>query len=162
MHKYLVDIQTERLILRGINETDTLDIVKWRSDPNVYKFFKSPHKISIEEHKRWYNNYYLSNLNRYDWICIEKDTLKKIGVFGIIHNKKVVEVNYLLAPEAQRKGYAGEALQALVKYASETLEADQIVAEIHKDNVSSIGLIEKLGFEKIASEESFLIFGFEV
>ena len=33
-------LRTERLILRGINETDAIEIVEWRSDPEVYRYFK--------------------------------------------------------------------------------------------------------------------------
>ena len=39
-------ISTERLLLRGIDESDTAEIVKWRSNPEAYKYFKDPHEIT--------------------------------------------------------------------------------------------------------------------
>lgn len=139
-------IATERLFLRGIDETDAESIVLWRSDSEVYKYFKSPHKITVEEHKKWYVEKYLQDDNRFDWVCIEKDSGRKIGVFGLVKGDGVAEVNYLLAPEGQHKGYATEVLVALIKFASDAWYCNQIKAEIHVDNLVSSVLVKKLGF----------------
>lgn len=152
-------IQTERLILRGINETDAPEIVEWRSDPNVYRFFKSPHKITVKEHFNWYNNKYLFDENRFDWMCIEKTTGKKIGVFGLIRDGDSVELNYLLAPDAQHKGYACEAIKHIMKYAVEKWHSERVVAEIHKNNMPSIALVKKLGFELLYTKGEFSSYG---
>ena len=110
-------ITTQRLYLRGIDEEDAAWIVKWRSDPEVYRFFKSPHRITLEEHLQWFNNNYKHNSSRYDWMCIEKDSGTRAGVFGLVRESECAEINYILAPEAQHKGYATEAIGALIKYA---------------------------------------------
>lgn len=155
-------IQTGRLIFRGIDETDTEKIVNWRSDPEVYKYFKSPHKITIEEHKHWYRNSYLCNEDRFDWICIEKTTGNKIGVFGLVKKNNIAEVNYLLSPEAQHKGYATEGIMQLVQYAAKTWGVKQVIAEIHKENVPSIAAVKKLGFTMLSNREIFVSYGIEV
>ena len=162
MAKDLDIIQTERLILRGINETDAAEIVEWRSDPEVYKFFKAPHKITIKEHFNWYNNSYMSNDSRLDWMCIERMTGKKIGVFGLLKSDEYVEVNYLLAPESRHKGYASEAINGIMHYALEKWNANRIIAEIHKDNEPSIALVKRLGFSKAETDGLFVIYGIEV
>ena len=116
MARDLDRMQTERLILRGINESDAIEIVEWRSAPDVFKYFKSPHKITIQEHFYWYNTIYLSDDKRFDWMCIEKNTGKKIGVFGLMFDEHCAEINYLLAPDAQHKGYALEAIDCLLNF----------------------------------------------
>ena len=158
MARVLEKMTTERLILRGINETDATEIVEWRSDPEVYRYFKSPHKITVKEHFNWYNNSYLQNDMRLDWICIEKGTGKKIGVFGLGFGTDSAEVNYLLAPDSQHKGYASEAIRCLLEYAAKK-NAIHIIAEIHKDNDPSIRLIRKLGFIRERKEGDFEIYG---
>ena len=155
-------IQTDRLLFRGIDETDVKEIVLWRSDPTVYQYFKSPHKITVEEHINWYNNSYLHNDNRYDWICIEKESFKKIGVFGLTKQNDIAEVNYLLAPEAQHKGFAAEGIMRLVRYAAENLDVNNVIAEIHKDNRPSVAVVQKLGFNKISEDDDFAIYEIEV
>ncbi len=155
-------IQTDRLLFRGIHETDVNEIVLWRSDPTVYQYFKSPHKITVEEHIKWYNNSYLHNDNRYDWICIEKESFKKIGVFGLTKQNDIAEINYLLAPEAQHKGFALEGITRLVRYAAESWKIKSVIAEIHKDNLPSMSVIQKLGFSIMSEGEVFSIYGIEV
>lgn len=162
MASNLDEIQSERLSFRGINEIDAEEIIKWRSDPDVYRFFKSPHKITIEEHLRWYRNSYLSNQNRFDWICIEKSSNTKIGVFGLAREDDFAEVNYLLAPEAQHKGYATEGIMALVSYSSNKWDKKMVVAEIHKENLPSINVVKKLGFHIVKCNGDFVIYGIEV
>ncbi len=148
-------IETERLLLRGIDETDADSIVLWRSDPAVYQYFISPHKITIEEHMKWYKGKYLIDESRFDWICIEKGSGRKIGVFGLVKGNGVAEINYLLAPEEQHKGYATEAIKGLIGYARSTWNCNRIKAEIHGDNKSSIALIKKLGFDLESTNTPF-------
>ena len=151
-------LQTERLILRGINETDAVEIVEWRSGPDVFKYFKSPRKITVQEYFDWYNNSYLQNAGRRDWMCIEKETGKKIGVFGLVTGEDSAEINYLLAPDAQHKGYAAEAVRCLTEFAKNQ-KILHVVAEIHKENKPSIRLIRKQGFVPERSKGNFEIFG---
>lgn len=159
MAKDLVKIRTDRLILRGINESDAVDIVEWRSDPDVYKYFKSPHRITVKEHFYWYNNVYLRNEKLFNWMCIEKDTGKKMGVFGFsLDDESIAEVNYLLSPGAQHKGYATEAVTSLVSYAFVDRKATSVKAEIHRDNERSVRLARKLGFTLQSTKGDFLIY----
>ena len=155
-------LQTERLFFEGISDNDTEDIVRWRSDPDVYKYFKSPHMITVDEHLNWYKNTYLYNEDRIDWICIEKKSAKKIGVFGLIREREYAEVNYLLDSDARHKGYATEAISELVNYAKETWTVRRVIAEIHKDNEPSVSVVKKLGFSLQETEGDFVIYGIEV
>ena len=110
---------SERLRFTEITEKDAENIVAWRSDPNVYQYFVFAHKITLEEHLKWYNERYLQDDTRVDYIACLQNTEEPIGVFGI---KKVdgesAEVNYLLKPVAQGKGYAKEAVSWLMEEAA--------------------------------------------
>ncbi|MBR1906634.1 MAG: GNAT family N-acetyltransferase [Clostridiales bacterium] len=155
-------IETGRLLLRGIDESDAELIVEWRSVPDVYRFFKSPHKITFDEHMNWYRNSYLKNSERFDWICIEKESKRRIGVFGLIRDGDKAQINYLLAPEGQHKGFAAEAVSKLIEYATEKWNCKQVVAEIHRNNKPSLALVVKLGFKKVSEDEQFEIYGITV
>ena len=162
MARGLDTIETERLRLRGIDDTDAELIVKWRSVPGIYQYFKSPHQITLEEHLNWYQNSYLGNTSRFDWICIEKDSGNRIGVFGLQKGDKKAEVNYLLAPEGQHKGYAFEAIKSLIDYAKQKWNCKQVLAEIHQNNQPSIALVKNLGFEAISRNDLFVVYRIEV
>lgn len=167
MNKFVAILCSERLILRGIEEADTDKIVKWRSLPSVYKYFKSPHVITEKEHLKWFRTNYQFDHNRFDWMCIEKTTNCEIGVFGIkkslnLDSQIIVEVSYLLDAQAQHKGYAQEAIEVLAKYALEELGAQRMVAEIHRDNLSSLRLVKKMGFSLESETDNFLLFGMKL
>lgn len=161
MAKNVAELESERLILKGITEDDAPEIVEWRSDPEAYKFFRSPHRITMDEHLSWYRNNYLSNNNRFDWICVDKSSGRKIGVFGAVRDGKTAEVNYLLAPYAQHKGYASEAVKRIIEYVRSELHIKRVVAEIHRDNAPSIALAERTGFTLESESGDFLLYSSE-
>lgn len=154
-------IETERLLLRGIDVADAEQIVNWRSKPDVYMYFKSPHQITLDEHLNWYSTSYLSNANRFDWMCVEREKKDRIGVFGLYKDQESAEVNYLLDPRAQHKGYATEAIRALIEYAFEKWGSKRILAEIHKENKASIELVKRLGFRVVSQDNIFVVYGLE-
>lgn len=162
MAKTVPAIQTDRLFLRGIEAADAETIVRWRSAPDVYQYLKSPHAITLEEHLHWFHNQYLFNENRCDWMCMEKETGNQVGVFGLIRSGKKAEVNYLLAPEAQHKGYATEVIKRLIAFSVDVWGTSQAIAEIHKDNAPSVCLAHRVGFRLISEKSGFLVFGTEV
>lgn len=164
MNKTEKEIITDRLILREIQISDTDYIVKWRTSPSVYKYFKDPHRITTKEHLDWFNTSYDKNDSRIDWICIEKSSNNRIGVFGITKDKSKseVEVSYLLDESVQGNGYAGEAVNALIDYVKNKWKMSQFIATIHKDNILSIEFIKKMGFELTDTEGDFEIFRMEL
>jgi [ribosomal protein S5]-alanine N-acetyltransferase len=61
-----------------------------------------------------------------------------------------VEVGYGVAPSAQRRGAASEALQLLVHRAFDA-GATEVLAEVAPTNHASTRVVQKAGFEKIGS-----------
>ena len=153
--------KTMRITLRELDASDATNIVEWRSRPEVYKYFKSPHAITRKEHMDWYNNYYLKDNNRFDYMLIMKETKEPLGVFGIkyLPDAESVEISYLIKRDAQGKGYAKEAVQLLISIAQEKWNCKKIVAEIHKDNVASIRFIKKQNFVLEKQHQDFILFG---
>lgn len=163
MAKELDTIETVRLLLRGIDLTDSEMIVKWRSIPDFFRYFKSPHQITIDEHLNWYRSSYLENYNRFEWICIEKESGDRVGVFGLEKKEEEkVEISYLLAPEKQHKGFAIEAVKSLLEYATKRWDCKRVIAYIHQDNQPSIELVLKLGFRVVARDDPFVVYAIEV
>lgn len=153
-------LQTSRLTLRGITEEDTYVIVALRSDPNVYKYFVSPHQITEEEHLAWFKNNYIFNEDRIDWIAFDV-VGNLVGVFGVkreINNSKEAEVSYILSPEQYGKGYASEAIKRLIQFCREEWKCAFVTAEVHENNIDSIRFAEKLDFKLEAKNGVFLFY----
>lgn len=141
------ELHTERLHLLDITENDADVIVKLRSDPNVYQYFVSPHKITLEEHLNWFRNIYIYDENRYDWIAFLDN--EPIGIFGIkreFHYADTAEISYILSPEYYGKGYAKEAVSMLILFCKTEWKCKKVTAEIHKNNTLSINFIKRLSF----------------
>lgn len=153
------ELYTERLLLREITEKDTDKIVCWRSNPDVYRFFRSPHALTKEEHLKWFHEIYLRDDEQVSFIVFEKESCKKIGIVGVKRTEKdCTEVSYLLDKMAQGKGYAHEAVQKLMEFSKIYWNCTRATAEIHKENHASSKMIRKLGFQKKSLQGDFEIF----
>lgn len=143
------DLETKRCVLKEITIDDAEQIVEWRSNPDIYRYFKNPIKIDVESHIKWFNDSYLHNKNRIDYILFLKSPKIKIGVFGINRlQNDLVEISYLLDEQYQGKGYASEAINGLEKFCYEQWGTNVFVAEIHTENAKSISFITKMGYKK--------------
>ena len=153
------DIETDRCFLKEIGIDDAEQIVNWRNDPEVYKYFKNPISIDINTHLNWLNNIYKFNDKRVDFIVTTKTNDEKIGVFGINRlNDDSAEVSYLLDKKSQGKGYASEALAGIENRFKKEWGISTFIAEIHKNNIKSISFIEKMGYIKLKEKGDFVIF----
>ena len=83
------------------------------------------------------------------WAVTLKETGEVIGEFGLQCNQidKIteIELGYILHPDYQGKGYAGQAIRAIFRYARDVLFFDRIVAVIHPKNQASIQVALKCG-----------------
>jgi RimJ/RimL family protein N-acetyltransferase len=82
----------------------------------------------------------------------ERDTDRLVGDVGISTadgEPGVVKVGYTISPSSQRRGYATEAVGALVDYAFRTLGADVVRAYASADNAPSIRVAEHVGMHLI-------------
>lgn len=140
-------LSTKRLVIREIKKEDARFIVKCRNSKMAYKYFKTPKKITVENHLEWYENIYLNDKNRIDFLLIEKNNLLPIGVFGFTFKQnKCAEISYILDSEYFGKGYMSEGLNQLCYWAQNELHIKEFIAEIYKDNENSIHFIKNNGF----------------
>lgn len=155
-----IKLRSERLILEELKESDAEFVVRIRSNPDVYRYFKEPREITPEDHLEWYRNSYIYNDNRIDFVAFDLEGIP-VGVFGIrrsCKNSDVTEVSYILAQEYYGKGYASEALERLIIYSKEFWKSNTVIAEIHICNSSSIKFIENKGFIKKSEDGMFAIY----
>lgn len=91
------------------------------------------------------------------WLVFEKKSGELIGRAGI-ENREIdgvtcCEIGYLIRRDMQHKGYAYEACQAILEYASDELGIQEMFAVIDKTNEPSRKLAQKLGFELYAQTD---------
>ena len=78
-----------------------------------------------------------------------KDTGALIGNCGLVRREGLdgPDLGYALLPMHVGQGFANEAAQAVIADAATRLRLGRLQAIVNPDNVASIGLLQKLGFE---------------
>ncbi|WP_026833078.1 GNAT family N-acetyltransferase [Exiguobacterium undae] len=85
------------------------------------------------------------------WGIMIRDSGTFIGTLGLNHlslYSKKAEIGFELDPAHWRRGYAAEAIQAVLEYAFETLALHRMGAVTFLENEASIQLLTRLGFEE--------------
>jgi RimJ/RimL family protein N-acetyltransferase len=147
-------ITTERLLLRRSRPGDAERIAGYRSDPDVHRFQGWDRtdadgiRAEIEEMARR-----LPGEPGWVQLSVEKrETGELVGDVGLspaVGEPGVIKFGYTVAPEFQRRGYATEAVRALVDYVFEVLGADVIRIYAAGDNIASHRVAEKAGLRLI-------------
>jgi RimJ/RimL family protein N-acetyltransferase len=71
-----------------------------------------------------------------------------VGTCGLLfRDDGGIEIGYRIAPEHRRRGYALEALGALVGHMHNDLAVDVLEADVAEDNAPSRALLQRLGFQ---------------
>jgi len=144
-------MDTERLLLRKVASADAKSLWGIWSDPAVTKFMNISsftHEEQALEMIDLLNQ--LANEHR----AIRYSIIKKIGncIIGscgfnnIDFDKATAEIGYDLAKTHWGKGYATEAIIALIHVAFTHLEITTIVAKVDAANSNSIKVLQKLNF----------------
>ena len=77
----------------------------------------------------------------------ERVLIGTIGYKGPPSPDGTVEVGYGIVNDHQRRGYASEAVRALVAHAFAVPEVHRVIAETLPELTPSIGVLRKCGFE---------------
>ena len=140
-------LETERLILRPLKETDVNAIYAMRSDAETMRFIREPQ--SREESANWIELVSSRWQTEQIGFCaiIERFSDEFIGWCGIWRLKETgeLEVGYAVAKEFWGKGYATEAAVKFLDYAFEKLKPEKVVAVARPENIASRRVMEKIG-----------------
>lgn len=147
------DISTERLLLRRMTMKDAQDIFEYSRDPLVAQHVlwdAQKHISEAKEYIRYMNRRYRDDMPS-SWGVIDKASGRLVGTIGyMMHSEEnaSVEVGYSLARWVWGKGYATEALRAVIDYTFETMDVNRIEAQHEIDNPASGRVMEKCGMTK--------------
>jgi RimJ/RimL family protein N-acetyltransferase len=146
---------TERLLLRRSESEDAEAISAYRSDPDVRRYQgwerTDPDRIraEIEEMAR------RAPGEPGGWVQMSVEELgsgRLVGDVGLSladGEPGVIKIGYTIAPSFQRRGYATEAVRALVDYAFDILGADVVRAYASVENAPSLRVAENAGLRLV-------------
>lgn len=81
-------------------------------------------------------------------VRLEETLIGDLGIHFLAEDPRQVEVGYTFAPHAQRRGYATEALTAILDDVFGRLGKHRARASVDPNNVGSLALLSKLGWRQ--------------
>lgn len=149
------NLETERLLLRRVDNNDVNEIFSLRSNAETMKYIPRPLVKNIEdalEHIAMIDSKIETN-DGINWAITLKGNTKLIGVIGHYRIKPEhfrAEIGYMLLPEFQGKGIISEAIKKAVDYGFNEMGLHSIEAIIDPENKASAIVLEKNNFVKEA------------
>lgn len=144
-------LETDRLVLRELNEADHAFIYHHFSNEDVCRYLYDEEPLTHPDEAmdiiKWYEDFEYKDHCR--WGIELKETGKLIGTCGFhcldIKNK-IVEVGYDLSKDSWGNGFMSEALNAAIAVAFNNMKLNRIQAFVYTGNKASYKLLESLGF----------------
>ncbi len=149
----VVIAQTEHLIIREMALGDLDSLYPLYEEPYVRRFVKGldSDREAERERTRAYIRYMYGLYQFGMWVLVEKTSRTVIGRagFGIVDYRGYQELDfgYLIGKAWRGRGLACEAGRAVLAYGKEMLGFERVAAFIHRENISSLAVIKKLGFK---------------
>lgn len=154
-------LETERLIIRKMEDRDIDEIFDYRNDERCYKFqsYSSKTKKELQSLIKISQDSKLNrhSINQFAIVLKENDNI--VGEIYINVGEDNVAIGYTISYKHFRKGYAYEALSKLVLLLHELYPEYEILGLVHPGNEPSNNLLIKLGFvneEFIEEIDSFV------
>ncbi|WP_309609415.1 GNAT family N-acetyltransferase [Flavobacterium sp.] len=149
------NLESERLILRQIKDSDVSEIFALRSNPEIMKYIPRPLVTTIEEalgHIKMIQDKIDTN-EGINWAVTLRGNDKLIGIVGHYRVKWEhfrSEIGYMLLPEYSGQGIITEVVELLVDYGFNKMKMHSLEAIIDPRNHASARVLEKNKFIKEA------------
>ncbi len=148
-------LETPRLRLRRFTIDDAPFVLRLLNEPSFLEHIGDRGVHSFEDAEAYIRN---GPLTMYEelgfglWV-VEDMQETTVGTCGLLKRPTLddVDIGYALFPEHCGRGYATEAVGAVLGYAKAALGMNRVVAIVSPGNAASIAVLEKVGmnFERV-------------
>lgn len=146
-------IKTNRLELRNIDDNDKDLMILMFDNDIIKKTYMLPDFKNEEEMVKLFNVFKKLSLSDDRVVCGIYYDNKIIGFINDVGiENKIIELGYVINPDYHNKGFASEALVAMINYLFEK-DYEEIVAGAFEENIASIRVMEKSGMIRMDKVE---------
>lgn len=150
-------LSTTRLTLEPVTPEHAGEAWPHLDDPRMWEFFPQLRPRTQEDlcriYERWSRGYQESDGTQIweNWLCRRRDDGQLAGgaQATILPRRHVAYLAYSIYVEQQRRGYAREAMQAVIAHVRDVHHIATFYAEMHVRNEASYRLAESLGFRRV-------------
>lgn len=149
-----------QVTIRPLEEKDAYTSVKWRNDPDVFKYTGNIYKeeIKLENELEWIGKVIANNGSGKDYRCAILVDGEYVGniyltdIDGISAHYHIFIGN----KDYWGKGVAKKASEIILRYAIHELGLNYVYLRVRKVNVNAYSLYKKLGFTDVAEDEGWV------
>ena len=148
-HAELPVINGEKLTLRPITDADTDDIVIWRNDPEVWRYFLFREPFTPAMHRAWLQDKVMAG-KVIQYIIVERESGKSVGS---VYFRDVDEKNesaeygiFIGEAWARKRGLGTETARLFTRFGLEVLRLHRISLKVLGGNEVARRSYEKAGF----------------
>ena len=150
----MAELRTERLLLRQAREDDLAAFHAILSDPRATAYWSTPPHAELAQTQDWLASMIAIDPAEGEDFVVELDG-RVIGKAGLY---RFPEIGFILHPDAWGRGYAREALRAVISRAFAVHRLEAIEADVDPRNTASLKLLLGLGFsESGRAERTWLV-----
>lgn len=138
-------VETERLVLRRMMAYDAPALHAMLSDPETMRYWSTPPHATLAESEAWVADG-IAAMERgdgIDFVALEGDR-----VIGRVAFWMGNEIGFLFSRAVWGKGYAQEAMNAVLRHGFDRMGFKRVRADVDPDNTRSLKLLERMGFKR--------------
>ena len=145
-------LETKRLSLRPVNIKDQYEVRRLLSSKKVAKFLDREVTTTISE-ARLHIIRMRNGVRAGHWlhwaISLQENPLYlgSISLWNFSEDGKKADIGFNVIPANQGNGYTREAVTEVLRYAQEEMGISEVFAHTHSNNLRSINLLTKSGFQ---------------
>jgi [ribosomal protein S5]-alanine N-acetyltransferase len=146
-------LQTPRLTIRPLSESDVAEVFAVFSDPIVMRYWDGALMKSLDDAMRYIDHIHHGFRRRevFQWGIADSATHAVLGTCTLtqvstIHQR--AEIGFALRQERWGQGLGSEAVARMIAFAFETLHFHRLEADVDPRNERSIRLLDRLGFTR--------------
>ncbi len=145
-------LETERIILREVTETDAEFILDLLNQPSFIRYIGDRNVRMIEQARDYIESRFTESYKNFGfgmWAVELKQTNATVGVCGFVKRDSLpdADVGFAFLPQFEKKGYGFESAAAALEYGRDVLQLKRVLAITSKDNENSGRLLGKLNFK---------------
>lgn len=139
-------IKREDVLLRPLTESDLEDVLQWRNSEHVRKYMFTDHRISYEEHLKWYNKNKDNNHTRHFIFEYQGCACGVVNFTNLDFQNKRGFLGIYIGKTDLTNGLGSASLYLALEDYFETLHFYKMCVEVFSFNEKAIHLYKKFGF----------------
>lgn len=147
-------INTERICIRNLKDSDLNDFFSYRSNPEITKY-QGFDTMTVEQAKDFIDSQKEKKFGKAgEWVQYAIEHVKAQQLIGDCaiklddYDVRIAQIGITISDQHHKKGFAKETLKAILDFLFAIDDFHRVVEIVDTENIASIKLLESVGFKK--------------